>query len=379
MPMAVTNESLHVSGKYISNYSLHRNKATVPNDDMVDEATSEFIINISSCGLVPVITILGIIGNIMSFVVFLRQKKRDRTRVVLISLAISDTMYLLITFVRKMSCVVSMFDEVIGKNWGVFMVPQWYIIGITFARVTSVLTMVIAIERCFAVLFPLKVRAVVTRARALKLVIAIFIMVSVAMFPLTLCSYTRWTLDPVQNRSVLYVTWTDFYIKNEGVMENYINIALATLLRITPCIVVLFCTTAVLASLKRGQKFRKQSSNMAKSGILMEERRVTVMLLAVTSVYVICLVPGSVLVLMRRFVPSFSRNGRYNNMFLLLSNMNIVLECLNSALNFVIYMKTNRRFNIAFKKMFCSSCNEKTLRNELHLLSNGTSATSYLD
>lgn len=68
------------------------------------------------------------------------------------------------------------------------------------------------------------------------------------------------------------------------------------------------------------------------------------MLVAVSSVYILCATPTIILALVRFAVPEFRSDGRYSNLFLAAHGVFFLPFILNSSVNFFVYTTMSSRF-----------------------------------
>ena len=85
-----------------------------------------------------------------------------------------------------------------------------------------------------------------------------------------------------------------------------------------------------------------------------EQRRITLMLLAVSLVSLVCIMPGAIhSIMMHAWEPAYSKLGAQSNLYVIMGNVSYWLETVNSSVNFIIYMAFSAKFKTTYQRMFC--------------------------
>ncbi|CAG5131486.1 unnamed protein product, partial [Candidula unifasciata] len=135
---------------------------TIPQPVISDELY--FLIMFISQGIIcQAITVLGIFGNIINCIVFVKQGFSDNINVSLLGLTISDLCSLI--------CIMwtCLFFSPVVRDTDLFS-PDVHILSgtwphIIFTRITGWITAFISLERCVCVIKPLKIKTMFTRKR----------------------------------------------------------------------------------------------------------------------------------------------------------------------------------------------------------------------
>ncbi|XP_067686842.1 allatostatin-A receptor-like [Haliotis asinina] len=325
-------------------------------DNVITAEQRDLGLTIIDCGLVPPVVLFGLIGNVITLMVFIRQGIKEKTNICLFALAVSDTMFLFTTYMEKASCLVTRMDEVIGKNWAALLHPQGHFISVYFGRVTSLLTMVIGLERCIAVLKPLKAKTWLTAKRMRSCVISVYVIIALLITPMFCVYKTRWEYDTSINRTRIYLETTQMFEENHRAFECYGDIALSIALRQIPCYMVALSTIAVICTIRRQKSWRSETRT-GKKDFSAQEKKLTKMLVAISCLYVFCLTPGNILMIVRHVITDIHVGRKKHNLAILLTAANVFTEIINSSCNFVIYMVMSQKFLATAKNMF--GCDEK--------------------
>nr|KAG5688563.1 hypothetical protein BaRGS_002778 [Batillaria attramentaria] len=132
---------------------------------------------ITNCVLNPLVLLVGVPTNIISCLVFYKQGLRDRMNLCLFVLALVDTVYLVSVFVIGVHSFIGLWAQDVGQKYDVTMSLyfSWFMWGMRAA--SGCITMVIAVERCVCVVFPLRANSIMrtrTMGALLTAIIIIF-------------------------------------------------------------------------------------------------------------------------------------------------------------------------------------------------------------
>ncbi|XP_046378260.1 proteinase-activated receptor 2-like [Haliotis rufescens] len=333
-------------------------------DNVITAAQRDLGLTVIDCGLVPPVVLFGLVGNIITLMVFIRQGIKEKTNICLFALAVSDTMFLITTYMEKVSCLVTRMDEVIGNNWAALLHPQGYFISLYFGRVTSLLTMVIGMERCVAVLRPFQAKTWLTATRMRSCVISVYVIIALLITPMFCVYTTRWEYDTSINRTRIHLQTTKMFEENHRAFECYGDIALSIALRQIPCYMVALSTIAVICAIRKHNSWRSETGS-GKKDFSAQEQKLTKMLVAISCLYVLCLTPGNILMIVRHVITDIHVGRKNHNLAIVLTAANVFTEIINSSFNFVIYMLMSQKFLTTAKKMFgCEEAESKPIQPE---------------
>ncbi|XP_067687135.1 delta-type opioid receptor-like [Haliotis asinina] len=286
----------------------------------------------------------------MSFVVLYVQGSKERTNIILVALALSDTLFLITTLLRKMNHLVSKVDKNAAFDVNMIMQAQVMALNVLFGRITSALTMLIAIERFIAVYLPLKAHLLLTTTRLKFAVVCLYVILCAAFAPLLNLYRITYVFSKRQQRVIPVIRVTELYMDNVDFFDIYLNQFLNIMFRYTPMALVCVCTVLVILRIKRSSEWRRKTSKNADQ--TKDEERVTNMLVLVSCLYISCLMPGTITLTLRFFITGFNFKGRYSNLFNLLGGIIILLESCNSSANFIAYMAMSKKFSSTYKRVF---------------------------
>ncbi|XP_061166817.1 neuromedin-U receptor 2-like [Saccostrea echinata] len=283
----------------------------------------------------PATVTIGITGNILTIIVMKsRQFSTVPSSYLLICLAVSDSVLLLTQPLNK-DFVIDLIGQDIRalhnstcKLYFIIrraskMTSSWFVVGLCF-------------ERFIAVWFPLKAKFYITKRTLLAGILAIYAII----FAFTgAYSYA--------SEIVKGICQPDVYDAKDPAARQRFGAMLRTassLYSIVPMIILLTLTPLIIAKLVRHNQRRKimkpQSSTAQRSK---DDRRVTAMLIGIVLAYIILVLPITVLhnAAYELKISAFASNDAGFNLFKEISQL---LEQLNYALNFFLYVMTSRHF-----------------------------------
>ncbi|GFS04418.1 chemosensory receptor A [Elysia marginata] len=320
--------------------------------DLVSADVANDVAEAVYCYILPVLVVFGTVGNVLSIIVLCVEKKKDSTNASLTALAVSDTGYILTTFARQTSCIISKFDPTLGRNYTTLMYGQMIVVNICFSRVTSVITAIISTERCLAVTLPLKVREIVTRPRMIIALVLAFVITFALIGPVFFMAESYWTTNPRTNTSYVTYQLTQWYIENKDALDTYRDIFLNAVFRFLPAGLVIFNTAVIISRVKKASSWRGDTASQAGKARATREKKLTNMLLVLCGVYIFCTLPGVVFQIFTFLTDEFSVFGRYRNTYKMTTALSLLTQFINSSINFVIYMAMNERFAKSYVDLF---------------------------
>ncbi|KAK3771468.1 hypothetical protein RRG08_011401 [Elysia crispata] len=308
---------------------------------------------------------IGIIGNILTVLVYVKLGFAETINISYVALAVSDLCCILSSMVAgfcyspamqallthfRLQVDLAKFTNFIGF-W-----PQF-----AFSRTTAFLTAWISLERCLCVLFPTRVRLIITRKVTKIVITAIFF---IGCCPAVLAYVeieTGWSFDPNTNTTVLLM----FY--SSGSDRNIFN-GIATMLysvvySLLSWIMVTTCTIFLIIRLRQSAKWRSANASAVSGAdrnfpniqrkVNMRENRITKTVVMIACVFIACSLPKSVqslVVLIWRH--EYSAYGSLRSLVVLNAGFAMLLGEINSSTNIIFYIITGAKFRSALKQMF---------------------------
>ncbi|ELT93787.1 hypothetical protein CAPTEDRAFT_64325, partial [Capitella teleta] len=287
------------------------------------------IVHIMDLYLVPVIAVVGILGNIVSFMVFVATYlKHMSSSVYLAGLAVSDSVFLFVVLIS--------WSNNIGNR--TYHQHGWCHLFVYLAYVSSFLSVwfvvCFTVERHIAVCFPLRRQKWCTACRARVLV------VSISGLALMLYMFALWMTEVIDYYGGPFCSVKPKYYQ----VVAAINIAdtLSTLILPTVVITVYHPTRSLSVY---GRYVQSSSYNRL-------QMKVTKMLLIISTAFLICNIPSHVIRVyafsMSLIDPAYTPSHRF---VLVQKLMQFVYYC-NFSINFILYNLSGKAFRRAMFRLF---------------------------
>ncbi|CAL1531906.1 unnamed protein product [Lymnaea stagnalis] len=290
---------------------------------------------VSLCGA---ISLFGIAGNILNIIVFRKQGYADTTNISLMGLTIADLMSLL-TMLWTSICYNPLF-----ANSGVPFnsLDLMYLSGgyphTCFNRITGFITAFITFERCLCIALPLKVKTIITPHRTRWTIIVIFFFTMAIFSPFYYANRLEW-----QNGTILHLV----YAKEREAVESVIFYIHSVALQALSLLVVIVCTIILVVQLNTKSKWRssvtKPGANVESAS--MKEKRAVKMIALISTVFIICFMPGSLIFFTMAYEPEFNFTGDFKNIFFVVWSVAFVLETVNASVSILIYFNMSSKYH----------------------------------
>ena len=315
--------------------------------------------------ITPIILLFGVIGNIMTLIVLQsRYYSSSPTCVGLSALTMADIGVILARgmshwLVEAYAVHLKLVSVLICKAivYTVFVVEQ----------LSGMFLMVTTIERFIAVWFPLKIRDWVTKKRMIVVCITVLILITGTFIPVipatSILQYYHFTFCGWDNEYYMTVYW-------------WFDMSLTCFLQIP---IVLTGNILIMIKLVLNvSKMKAESIHVTNRKL---NNSTVAMLICVGILFVLTTAPKKIYYLGLRFhlwYESGMQTAEYHAGLLAMTNLFEVLPVLGSAINFVAYLMTGKRFRSAVKSVFINTFRMKPVTTKPKETANsfGTKSTS---
>ncbi|KAK2190608.1 hypothetical protein NP493_74g01015 [Ridgeia piscesae] len=265
--------------------------------------------------LIPVIAVLGVLGNIFNIVVLTRKWMRSSTNYYLTALAIYDIVYLVFAFLLTV--------VITGHP------PEIMIVIIDIASNTGVwLTLTFTVERYICVCHPMRGRVMCTPKRAKYVIASVCIAGALITFP----AYFRPSIGECPSFKL-----------------GYLNVIQALFTYIPMTLLLIFNTLLVRnvmrASRERAALMAISTTSSRRARRAAEQSRVTTMLIVVVVVFFVCQLPQAVMNTTKTLT-------EISDSEMILHRIGNLLVVINCAVNFVLYSSVSSKFRRTFAHVY---------------------------
>jgi len=313
--------------------------------------------------LLPVVGILGLIGNTISIFILSRPQMKSSINCLLIGLATFD-MILIATSIL-MFAIPSIYthsllsgDESFLSYYYEqifpFITPVIFPVGLISQTGSVYLTICVTLERYLAVCHPLKAKYLCTYGRA-KIYVLLTAVFSVG-YNLPRFWEVTWseTWSPMLNRTITEVIPTSLRL-NQIYIEVYINWLYLIFLYLTPITILTIFNIRIYREVRLAQSLRADLSRTQA-----RELGLASMLLCVVMVFLLCNFPAMVVNILEHFGHQYHPLTQTNNL----------LVTINSSVNFIIYCIFGHKFKRIFITLICGAMSRGRNTQGTYLLQN---------
>ncbi|KAI0223871.1 FMRFamide receptor [Lamellibrachia satsuma] len=300
------------------------------------------------------IVVLGIVANVVSFVVLCNQKHRLTTTVMLQGLAVADTLVLLCALLERCLIVAQEELHILGHYKDVhpyifiYLYPVFYFLRLTDTWLTTMLT----VDRYIAVCHPLRAQRICTRVRTYKnmaAVVALALVFSIPRFFEYRFADNRYGFGPT-------------YLLKQQVYTVFYRIVLFFIfMYLVPMATLVYLNTRLLWELRMSDRFRavlRQATRGCGTGRRKKQpapasrKSVTVIVVTVVLVCIACNVTALVSHLLWSLHQCFRSLAHLKTARQYASNISNVMITINSAVNFFIYCLCSGNFRAELRRVF---------------------------
>ncbi|RUS73538.1 hypothetical protein EGW08_018696 [Elysia chlorotica] len=315
--------------------------------------------------------IVGIPANILIVIVFCKMGVSSPFQISCTGLAISD----LLCVVASVMCgatALGVFRHVVSEredqdlNNIVAGLPQ-----IVFSRITALLTAWISLERFLSVVYPMKVKFIITRRVTTVVISAIFGCGCSLLFVVSVGYMNGFHGDQDSNGTTLNLEL------NEGLslhgFRQFIRVSFGLVLPVLAWGTVVFCTLFLIVRLRQSTKWKRaktpiQAGISSPSGgpnagrhteeckestqLPPKERRIINIVVVIACVFLVSTLPMSAHLVAGVTLPEYSENGRIRHLVVMNGLACVFISELNSCVNIIIYAVSGNQFRSVLLRMF---------------------------
>ncbi|CAG5116917.1 unnamed protein product [Candidula unifasciata] len=316
-------------------------------DIYLSELTREIIIGVVYVVINPLFSVFGIITNLINITVFIKCGFSDSVNIALLGLSLSD-LFLLLFILWRSICFFPLFRQAdlpfdpLETAYVTAGIPLTY-----FGRTTSWITAFITLERFLCVAFPLKVKTLSTPRKSTIIVICIYVLMAATVASLFYTSRVGMKFFPERNSSRLGLVFTS----DRYSVAKYANPFSNLVVQIGSFLFVLVFTVLLFDKLKSNNKWRQNVTDQA-SLLSRRDQKVAIMIVLVSSNFIICYVGITIEYIWPIFNPEFTSGLAYRNTLFVVTAFAITTHQINAATNLFIYLTMSSKYRRVFHSVF---------------------------
>ncbi|KAL8562835.1 hypothetical protein ACOMHN_004527 [Nucella lapillus] len=329
-------------------------------DNIISFETEDLIRRLKDVFFLPVLFLIGCPANVINMAVFFKQGLKERINVCLFALSLADGMYLFCNMVCYGEQLYVQFTtrEIYGP------VMQWitnhYLLGFYgFTTVSQILSAIIAAERCFCILQPLRSRSVLQTSTTTTIIVVIFVVVIGFYFLVVsryhiLCAY-----NPLTDSVIMTAIGGEFYYRNKQLVDILDAFVYGVGLPGVVMGVVMLTTVVTTVKLRQAAEWRAQISSRGggeeegDGGMSLRDLALTRMLVYNSVFFITCVLPVFLFKMVLLFLPEMNAGRRQHNLFVAGLWVINITTYVNSTFNWLIYYTMGTRYRHTLRALLC--------------------------
>lgn len=301
---------------------------------------------VTLCGM---ISLFGIAANIINIIIFYKQGFKNSVNISFIGMAISDLLCLL-----ALLWVGVCLNPLVAKTDVPWIPLEFqYLTGswphITCGRITSYITVYITAERCLCIIFPLKVKQIITPRRTTISICVIYFVNIVPLIPEYSTLFLEWKIFPFWNRTLLSISYTSSRHHVEGLV-----FFLHSIMGLTSFLAVVLFTTLLIIKLKRTSEWRREVTSGSDDHVNSRDKKTMTMIATIACILIVCYTPGTIISMTTFVLPDFYLGKRFVNICAAMWSFGFLFQAINSSVNIFLYYRMSSVYRSYFGELFYS-------------------------
>ena len=299
----------------------------------------------------PAILVFGLISNVINIAVFLKAGVKDNVTTLLLSLAVSDLVFLIL--ITPSACTLVILHFARTWSWSfdykfIYFLPYWP--AFTAYDISAFISVSLGVMRCACVAMPLKFKLVFTKARTVRIVLVLGVLAVSLRVPVLTIFRIAFKTDPLTNVSTPYVTAVNRQAMSRinDVMNRGVIIWINYTIMIS-CVGVLSFKLAQASRIRQSITADCDQVSEKAGRLSTKDLQVIKSVVLVCSIFILSQLPFLVYSTNRFANPEFtSTNKKFQDLFGFFSTLSRVCSYLNASLNIFVYYNYNSRYRSVF-------------------------------
>ncbi|GFO28794.1 chemosensory receptor a [Plakobranchus ocellatus] len=310
----------------------------------------------------------AIIANSLSIAVFVKLGFSEPSNISLTALAICD-LALAVLYTWNNLCFWLTYNNVPLPFHGANVTSltggaQWAFLSSTVAWITAF----ISFERCLCILFPLKVRRLITPRGTFVAMLIIILLTFCPSFFIYIRYKFVWVFNPYLNITIL----NTIPVNSEfAILFEKISIVICGVIQpLLAFSIMLICTVLLVVQLRKISSWRlsvtcaksqriqlqdnpTSSLSAAEARISQKEERLIRMVVAIATIFIVSYIPTCILLLCQVVFDEFQLFGVYRRLFVVSGYIISLGQPISGSVNILIYYKMASKFRSVFRRLVC--------------------------
>ena len=313
----------------------------------------------------PILICVGLISNTINVVVFLKAGVKDSVTTLLLTLSISDAMFLIFIIPS-----VVVYNYLTPTTVQVHLMCYWP--AMTFYDYSSYISVFLGVTRCACVVKPLHFKSVFTKSRTVIAVCILFCVDVLLHIPVLSISRLGWKKDPETNNSYLSVVSDNNSLKLKKMRIN--DVVNKNFIAWTSFIVMIVCAALLSFKLFESSKIRSiftgttfsssvVSSNQPrapKQKLSPKDVRVVQSVVLVCVIFIVAQIPSIGHSVARVALEEFTAYGNLLWVGNIVIKTSLTCYMANASLNILVYYNYNSNYRAVLRSILTMKDTEMT-------------------
>ncbi|GFO22857.1 chemosensory receptor a [Plakobranchus ocellatus] len=296
----------------------------------------------------PLIILFGLLANLTNIVVFLKAGLKDNVTILLLCLSVSDMIFLILIAPSACTYVIRYFYRDWPWPFDIGFVDKLlYWPAMSCYDFSSYISVWLGVTRCACVAMPLQFKFVFTKARTVKAIMVLFLLVVPLRAPAMSTFKIARGIDPRTNQSSLYLAR-----QNSVAINRFNDILNRTLLPWISFVIMIACVCIIKLKLYQASLVRRSHSSTSQTMKAVNDvgerssrdDRVIHSVVLICCIFIASLLPFLVYSSVRLIYPEFDTTGRLQYLFFAFGGISRTCAYLNPSVNIFVYYKYNSKY-----------------------------------
>ena len=301
------------------------------------------------CVVWPVIIIVGVFGNVLSMIVIWRTKDFTTTAKFLTSLAVADTLTLIVKGVQVVFTLGDIFWPIQYLTWKLS-INSIFNLSLLPDRISKGITVAMVCDRVVGITVPLRYKLICLPRRISTIITMVYVVIAVTSLP-HIVDFFAYHFISVENRTI-HTDMGEEYVTNvvsHSTVKRLHFIINILVFDCMPIIVVFLCNIIIIISL-RNRDVLASTTNEVQLQRKLQEKQITKLLLTISVLFLVLASPTFIYVTFMYFLgvsPPDVTTAK------LVSDILMTLSLTNCSINFIVYAVMNRKYREGYVAILC--------------------------
>ncbi|KAL8583816.1 hypothetical protein ACOMHN_036451 [Nucella lapillus] len=215
--------------------------------------------------------------------------------------------------------------------------------------VSQILSAIIASERCFCVVWPLRSHSFLSTSTTTAVIVVIAVTIP-CLYSLVVSAFrTVCVRDPLTNSDTWVIIPSQFFRDNQKLM-NILNVYVFGV-GIPGVMMAVVVVTTIVTMVKLRQAAAWRAGTSSSGSVASRDVGVTVMLVYNSIFFIVCVFPAALKRMSRVLIPELGVGKQQHNLSIMFNWLMELVEYINATFNIVIYYTKGSRYRQTFRQI----------------------------